>query len=442
MAAGQPQQPSQEFNEDQQQQQQQQQNNVIIHERQDSREQMLQLFDVLNKNQNQNLTIPMKMRNLPESFFRPPQIGSKSPGVHSRENSLDNGPFSPGPPVGSPGPPPGHHTRTSSCPATLGPIDGRSGPQHQALTAAANHHRQQHSFDLGGNTEDILGPLPPGWEKSVTPQGQVYFLNHNNKSTQWEDPRKTLYNNKIRQMSSNNGTVSPRNAVSPVPGLTPGQPQPQVAPSPPAQQLTLGPLPDGWEMKYTEQGEPYYIDHVNKRTQWHHPRKIENQGRHFQNLQNLTMQKRILEQKRMQLISRHQRQNSGETQMSQAQEMMMRHSLNEGAPAHTNIDPFLAGETHHNKQESADSGLGMGSNFNLGSIPEDMGLENMDTADLDTTLTEGNQGGAGGMETDQLIQGLPELGETLSQDIMQNILGSKEQPQGPPPQPSQDNLWL
>ena len=55
------------------------------------------------------------------------------------------------------------------------------------------------------------------------------------------------------------------------------------------------------------------------------------------------MQKRILEQKRMQLISRHQRQNSGETQMSQAQEMMMRHSLNEGAPAHTNIDPFLAG---------------------------------------------------------------------------------------------------
>ena len=78
--------------------------------------------------------------------------------------------------------------------------------------------------------------------------------------------------------------------------------------------------------------------------------------------------------------------------MTQAQEMMMRHSLNDGA--NTNIDPFLAssqpGETH-NRQESADSGLGMGSNFNLGSIPEDMGLETMDTADLDTTLTESNQ---------------------------------------------------
>lgn len=29
--------------------------------------------------------------------------------------------------------------------------------------------------------------------------------------------------------------------------------------------------------------------------------------------------------------------------MTQAQEMMMRHSLNDGTPGHTNIDPFLAG---------------------------------------------------------------------------------------------------
>merc|ERR1719356_1873794 len=78
--------------------------------------------------------------------------------------------------------------------------------------------------------------------------------------------------------------------------------------------------------------------------------------------------------------------------MSQAQEMMMRHSLSEGTPGHTNIDPFLGqGGEAHNRQESADSGLGMGSNFNLGSIPEDMGLETMDTGDLDTTLTESTQ---------------------------------------------------
>ena len=53
-------------------------------------------------------------------------------------------------------------------------------------------HQRHLSFDVGG-PDDVLGPLPPGWEKSVTPQGQVYYLNHNNKTTQWEDPRKVKY---------------------------------------------------------------------------------------------------------------------------------------------------------------------------------------------------------------------------------------------------------
>ena len=87
------------------------------------------------------------------------------------------------------------------------------------------------------------------------------------------------------------------------------------------------------------------------------------------------------------------------------------------------------GETH-NRQESADSGLGMGSNFNLGSIPEDMGLENMDTADLDTTLTDNSgaplasQTGTTNMETEELIPSIPELGDELSNDIMQTILNT------------------
>ena len=67
----------------------------------------------------------------------------------------------------------------------------------------------------------------------------------------------------------------------------------------------------------------------------------------------------------------------------------------------------------------------------------------MDTADLDTTLTDTNQqpGAAlapGTMETDQLISSLPELTEPLSEDIMQTILSTKEQQQ----QQQQDPLWL
>lgn len=421
----------QEFN-NEEQQQQQQHNTPIIHERHDSKDELARLFAVVDPAGSQRpLQVPMKMRKFPDSFWRPPTIGSKSPGMHSRENSLDNGPFSPGP-VDSPGP--GHH-RTSSCPATLGQFDRAAA---QGVPHVVGHQRHL-SFDVGG-PDDALGPLPPGWEKSVTPQGQVYYLNHNNKTTQWEDPRKTLYqNSKIRQLSANGGTVSPRNAVSPIPGAAGPLPQ-QIPP----QQQQQGPLPDGWELKFTDQGEQYFVDHVSKKTQWQDPRITQAQAKQQQ---HLNMKWNMLEKKKMQLSNFQRNQvrhrNNDNVSMSQAQEMMMRHSLNDGVPGHTNIDPFLSGETHHNKQESADSGLGMGSNFNLGSIPEDMGLETMDTADLDTTLTEGNQGGPnGGMETDQLIPSLPELGDSLSQDIMQTILSKEQQQQQQQVQQDTGNLWL
>jgi hypothetical protein len=71
-----------------------------------------------------------------------------------------------------------------------------------------------------------------------------------------------------------------------------------------------------------------------------------------------------------------------------------------------------------------------------------MGLENMDT-DLDTTLTDTSQQqvqqqqqqvvqqqqqvvaqGGGGMETDELIPTLPELGEELSRDFINTIFSA------------------
>lgn len=32
-------------------------------------------------------------------------------------------------------------------------------------------------------------PLPMGWEEARTINGEVYYINHNNKTTCWEDPR-------------------------------------------------------------------------------------------------------------------------------------------------------------------------------------------------------------------------------------------------------------
>ncbi|GAA6013097.1 hypothetical protein JCM11491_005181 [Sporobolomyces phaffii] len=37
--------------------------------------------------------------------------------------------------------------------------------------------------------EDELGSLPSGWERRETPRGRAYFVDHNTKTTTWDDPR-------------------------------------------------------------------------------------------------------------------------------------------------------------------------------------------------------------------------------------------------------------
>lgn len=39
------------------------------------------------------------------------------------------------------------------------------------------------------DSSNDLGPLPPGWEERTHTDGRVFFINHNIKKTQWEDPR-------------------------------------------------------------------------------------------------------------------------------------------------------------------------------------------------------------------------------------------------------------
>ena len=70
---------------------------------------------------------------------------------------------------------------------------------------------------------DPLGPLPDGWEKRMEPNGRVYFVNHKNRTTQWDDPR------------------------------TQGQ-------------MKEEPLPHGWEMRWTEDKVRYFVDHNTRTT--------------------------------------------------------------------------------------------------------------------------------------------------------------------------------
>ncbi|XP_066941816.1 E3 ubiquitin-protein ligase Nedd-4 isoform X13 [Macrobrachium rosenbergii] len=59
-------------------------------------------------------------------------------------------------------------------------IDPRSGmPSSPPNQRHANNWRH----------EDELGPLPEGWEQRVHSDGRIFFIDHKNRTTTWEDPR-------------------------------------------------------------------------------------------------------------------------------------------------------------------------------------------------------------------------------------------------------------
>nr|CAB3267777.1 NEDD4-like E3 ubiquitin-protein ligase WWP1 [Phallusia mammillata] len=76
---------------------------------------------------------------------------------------------------------------------------------------------------------DGLGVLPKGWEQRTEANGRAYFVNHNTRTTQWEDPR------------------------------TQGM-------------VNEAPIPPGWEMQYTDEGVRYFVDHNKKTTTFQDPR--------------------------------------------------------------------------------------------------------------------------------------------------------------------------
>ncbi|MEQ2266808.1 neural precursor cell expressed, developmentally down-regulated, partial [Xenotaenia resolanae] len=49
------------------------------------------------------------------------------------------------------------------------------------------------SADSGSQRpQQLLPPLPPGWEEKVDNLGRTYYVNHNNRTTQWKRPS-TMY---------------------------------------------------------------------------------------------------------------------------------------------------------------------------------------------------------------------------------------------------------
>uniref|UniRef100_A0A671XZV6 E3 ubiquitin-protein ligase n=1 Tax=Sparus aurata TaxID=8175 RepID=A0A671XZV6_SPAAU len=102
--------------------------------------------------------------------------------------------------------------------------------QRSQLQGAMHQFSQRFLYQPSGAPveNDPLGPLPPGWEKRQD-NGRIYFVNHNTRTTQWDDPR------------------------------TQGM-------------IKEHPLPPGWEMKYTAEGVRYFVDHNSRTTTFKDPR--------------------------------------------------------------------------------------------------------------------------------------------------------------------------
>ena len=448
----------------------------IVHMRADSDSLLDSMFAFATKPPGSEMPAnykPYRMRKLPDSFFKPPPMGTKSPSCHSRENSHDSSsmhgdPYSPASMnVGSPQTatqatpqrpaPPSHsvssvqqphHSRAHSSPATLQPANlvainipqspvqaqqpqqpqaqPQPTPMQQAQPQQMQHHYRQASLDVNlGNAE--TDPLPTDWDRAVDEKGQVFYRNHRKKTTQWEHPL-------------------------------------------PPQLQNQGPLPHRWVLSVTPDDEIYYIDHSTESTSWYDPRLPQGQqqvphkivtstgqaaGAHRpalsagpvgqqnqQRLMQLQLQKRQNEQKQAEIQRMLQQQRLQRNDVNLAQEMLLRSSLNETVQGG---DPFLTSSQNneiHNRQESADSGLGMGSNFNLPGIPEDIsGIESMDTGDLDTTLTGDQTNPNQSSAADHLLTSLPDaLGEDISTDLMESFLDSNSG--GPTNSANSNPVWL
>uniref|UniRef100_A0A8C6TS23 Membrane associated guanylate kinase, WW and PDZ domain containing 1a n=1 Tax=Neogobius melanostomus TaxID=47308 RepID=A0A8C6TS23_9GOBI len=83
--------------------------------------------------------------------------------------------------------------------------------------------------------DDPLGPLPENWEMAYTENGELYFIDHNTKTTSWLDPR-------CRDKGSR-----------------------------PLEECDDDELPPGWERIDDPVYGVYYVDHINRKTQYENP---------------------------------------------------------------------------------------------------------------------------------------------------------------------------
>ncbi|CAL8276041.1 unnamed protein product [Boreogadus saida] len=105
---------------------------------------------------------------------------------------------------------------------------------------------QQTLAEPQASPEDPLGPLPDNWEMAYTENGELYFIDHNTKTTSWLDPRDKA-SKPLEECDDDEEGIHTEDLESDIE------------------------LPPGWERIDDPVYGVYYVDHINRKTQYENP---------------------------------------------------------------------------------------------------------------------------------------------------------------------------
>ncbi|XP_025054806.1 membrane-associated guanylate kinase, WW and PDZ domain-containing protein 1 isoform X7 [Alligator sinensis] len=121
-------------------------------------------------------------------------------------------------------------------------------PVNNSLTTVPTTDPSQNLPQYLPPAEDNLGPLPENWEMAYTENGEVYFIDHNTKTTSWLDPRCLNKQQKpLEECEDDEEGVHTEELDSELE------------------------LPAGWEKIEDPVYGVYYVDHINRKTQYENP---------------------------------------------------------------------------------------------------------------------------------------------------------------------------
>ncbi|XP_076845283.1 membrane-associated guanylate kinase, WW and PDZ domain-containing protein 1b isoform X11 [Brachyhypopomus gauderio] len=118
---------------------------------------------------------------------------------------------------------------------------------NNALASTTDSTQNTHTHPSHPSDEDPLGPLPENWEMAYTENGEVYFIDHNTKTTSWIDPRCLDKPQKPLEECDDDEGVHTEELDNDLE------------------------LPTGWEKIDDPVYGVYYVDHINRKTQYENP---------------------------------------------------------------------------------------------------------------------------------------------------------------------------